>query len=47
MANLKVKIVVRVTDPEGKRSWVPATGKNDPNGPLYSPLLQGKLPEAR
>ena len=35
MANLKVSIVVRVSGPNGKRRWVRATGKNDPNGPLY------------
>jgi hypothetical protein len=35
MANLKVSIVVRTTNPDGKRGWVPATGKNDPVGPLY------------
>jgi len=34
MANLKVSIVVRTTDSNGNRSWVPATGKNDPAGPL-------------
>ncbi len=26
MANLKVSIVVRTTNPDGKRGWVPATG---------------------
>ena len=35
MANLKVSIVVRTKGPDGKRRWVPATGKNDPAGPLY------------
>jgi integrase len=35
MANLKVSIVVRTKGPDGKRGWVPATGKNDPAGPLY------------
>jgi integrase len=31
----KVTIVIRVTNSDGKRSWVPATGKQDPEGPLY------------
>lgn len=40
MAKLKVSIVVRTKDSDGKRGWVPATGKNDPAGPLYlRPLL--------
>jgi len=35
MANLKVVIVIR-TKIDGKRGWVPATGKkSDPAGPLY------------
>ena len=41
MANLKVSIFVRVSGPNGKRSWVPATGKNDPNGPLYLCYYKG------
>lgn len=41
MANLKVCIVVRVSGPHGKCSWVPATGKNDPNGPLYLRYYKG------
>jgi hypothetical protein len=45
MANLKVKIVVRVTDPDGKRSWVPATGKNDPKGPFYLRYYEGSSPK--
>jgi hypothetical protein len=40
MANLKVVIVVRATD-EGKRNWVPATGKKDPAGPLYLRHYEG------
>jgi hypothetical protein len=41
MANLKVIIFVRTTSPEGKRGWVPATGKNDPAGPLYLRWYEG------
>jgi integrase len=40
MANLKVVIVVRTTD-EGKRNWVPATGKKDPAGSLYLRHYEG------
>lgn len=45
MANLKVRIVVRATCPDGKRGWVPATGKNDPVGPLYLRYYQGSFPK--
>jgi integrase len=41
MANLKVTIVVRTTSSDGKRGWVPATGKNDPSGPLYLRWYEG------
>jgi len=43
MANLKVSIVVRITDSNGKRGWVPATGKNDPAGPLYLRYYHGSI----
>ena len=39
MANLKVSIVVRTTNPDGKRRWTPASGTNDPvwDGPRPAP----------
>lgn len=45
MANLKVSIVVRTTDPNGKRGWVPATGKTDPAGPLNLRYYQRSVPK--
>jgi hypothetical protein len=30
-----VTVVIRTTSPEGKRGLHPATGRNDPEGPLY------------
>jgi len=41
MANLKVVVVVRTTSPDGRRGWQPATGKNDPAGPLYLRWYEG------
>ena len=45
MSNLKVTIVVRTKGPNGKRGWVPATGKNDPVGPLYLRYYKGSSPK--
>jgi hypothetical protein len=45
MANLKVSIVVRTKDSDGKRGWVPAAGKNDPAGPLYLRYYNGSSPK--
>lgn len=45
MANLKVSIVVRVTDSDGNRNWVPATGTNDPQGPYYLRYYKGSKPK--
>ena len=46
MANLNVTIVIRTTNPEGKRRWVRATGKkNDPSGPLYLRYCVGSDPK--
>jgi len=45
MANLRVRIVVRTKGSDGKRSWVPATGKNDPAGPLYLRYYRGPSPK--
>ncbi|HWF39104.1 MAG TPA: hypothetical protein VG322_11325 [Candidatus Acidoferrales bacterium] len=44
MANLKVTIVVRVAQ-NGKRSWLPASGKGDPSGSYYLRYCQGKIPK--
>ncbi len=44
MSNLKVTIVVRTKGPDRKRGWVPATGKNDPVGPLYLRYYKGSSP---
>jgi integrase len=41
----KVTIVIRTTSPEGKRGWHVATGKNDPDGPLYLRYCVGSQPK--
>lgn len=43
MANLKVRLVSRVTNPEGKRSWVAATAASHP-APLYLLYYSGSRP---
>ena len=40
MANLTVTILIRTTQ-DGKRAWIPATGKNDPAGAFYIRWCQG------
>jgi len=43
MANLTVTILIRTTQ-NGKRAWIPATGKNDPAGAFYLRWCQGSRP---
>ena len=40
MANLTVTILIRTTQ-DGKRAWIPATGKKDPAGAFYIRWCEG------
>ena len=44
MANIRTRIVIRTTTPEGKRSWVVANGKTDPSGSYYIRHCVGDKP---